>query len=89
VLRLCVERAAERCLPLQPLDSPSPDGSTLADPCFAGPLGYEADDLDVAYVDSRIPADFVVGYGLDLAERYRNLPFVCTLAHQAQPPLGE
>jgi hypoxanthine phosphoribosyltransferase len=50
---------------------------------------YEADDLDVAYAGFRIPADFVVGYGLDLAERYRNLPFVCTLAHQAQPPLGE
>ncbi len=48
-----------------------------------------ADDLDVAYVGFRIPTDFVVGYGLDVAERYLNLPFVYTLAHQAQPHLGE
>ncbi|MDQ3354184.1 MAG: hypoxanthine phosphoribosyltransferase [Actinomycetota bacterium] len=41
---------------------------------------YEADDLDVAYVGFRIPDDFVVGYGLDIGERYRNLPFVCTFA---------
>jgi hypoxanthine phosphoribosyltransferase len=41
---------------------------------------YEADDLDVTYVGFRIPDDFVVGYGLDIGERYRNLPFVCTFA---------
>ncbi|CAN5677837.1 hypoxanthine phosphoribosyltransferase [soil metagenome] len=41
---------------------------------------YEADDLNVSYVGFRIPDDFVVGYGLDIGERYRNLPFVCTFA---------
>jgi hypoxanthine phosphoribosyltransferase len=44
---------------------------------------YEADDLEVAYVGFRIPDDFVVGYGLDIGERYRNLPFVCTFADPA------
>jgi hypoxanthine phosphoribosyltransferase len=34
-------------------------------------------DLDLKYVGFRIPPAFVVGYGLDVAERYRNLPFVC------------
>ena len=29
------------------------------------------------YVGFRIPDEFVVGYGLDYAERYRNLPDVC------------
>jgi hypoxanthine phosphoribosyltransferase len=39
------------------------------------------EDLDLAYVGFRIPTStFVVGYGLDVAERYRNLPFVCAYA---------
>jgi hypoxanthine phosphoribosyltransferase len=37
-------------------------------------------DVDVAYVGFDIPNEFVIGYGLDYAERYRNLPFVGTLA---------
>ena len=36
--------------------------------------------VDVKYVGFDIPNEFVVGYGLDYAERYRNLPFVGTLA---------
>jgi hypoxanthine phosphoribosyltransferase len=34
-------------------------------------------DEALKYVGFRIPADFVVGYGLDAAERYRNLPYLC------------
>jgi hypoxanthine phosphoribosyltransferase len=33
----------------------------------------------VKYAGFDIPSVFVVGYGLDYAERYRNLPFVATL----------
>ncbi len=33
-------------------------------------------DLPVRYVGFDIPSEFVVGYGLDYAERYRELPFV-------------
>jgi hypoxanthine phosphoribosyltransferase len=33
-------------------------------------------DLPVKYVGFDIPSEFVVGYGLDYAERYRELPFV-------------
>ena len=36
-------------------------------------------DLEVKYKGFDIPSVFVVGYGLDYAERYRNLPFVATL----------
>ena len=36
--------------------------------------------VDVRYTGFEIPNEFVVGYGLDYAERYRNLPFVGTLA---------
>lgn len=37
-------------------------------------------DVDVRYVGFDVPSEFVVGYGLDYAGRYRNLPFVGTLA---------
>jgi len=37
-------------------------------------------DVEVRYVGFDIPSEFVVGYGLDYAEKYRNLPFVGTLA---------
>ncbi|MFC5369674.1 hypoxanthine phosphoribosyltransferase [Arcanobacterium bovis] len=36
--------------------------------------------VDVDYVGFDIPNEFVVGYGLDYAEKYRHLPFVGTLA---------
>jgi hypoxanthine phosphoribosyltransferase len=36
-------------------------------------------DLQTKYVGFEIPNRFVVGYGLDYAERYRNLPFVAEL----------
>ncbi len=35
--------------------------------------------VDVAYVGFQIPDEFVVGYGLDYAEKYRNLRDVCVL----------
>jgi len=35
--------------------------------------------VDVAYVGFQIPDDFVVGYGLDYAEKYRNLRDICVL----------
>lgn len=37
-------------------------------------------EVDVKYVGFDIPPEFVVGYGLDYAEKYRNLPFVGTLS---------
>ncbi len=39
--------------------------------------GLQKTDEDLAYVGFRIPPKFVVGYGLDFAEKYRNLPYVC------------
>ncbi|MDR1119249.1 MAG: hypoxanthine phosphoribosyltransferase [Bifidobacteriaceae bacterium] len=40
-------------------------------------------EVDVRYVGFDIGDEFVVGYGLDFAEHYRNLPFVGTLAPRA------
>ncbi|MGH9282141.1 MAG: phosphoribosyltransferase, partial [Acidimicrobiales bacterium] len=39
--------------------------------------GLQRSDPDLRYVGFVIPPEFVVGYGLDVAERYRNLPYVC------------
>ncbi len=36
-------------------------------------------DVDVTYVGFDIPNEFVVGFGLDYAERYRDLPYIGTL----------
>jgi hypoxanthine phosphoribosyltransferase len=36
--------------------------------------------VNVAYTGFDIGDEFVVGYGLDYAQRYRNLPFIGTLA---------
>ncbi len=36
--------------------------------------GLQKVELDLRYVGFHIPPDFVVGYGLDIGERYRNVP---------------
>jgi hypoxanthine phosphoribosyltransferase len=45
--------------------------------------GIQQVELDVRYIGFDIPNEFVVGYGLDYAERYRNLPYIGTLKPSA------
>ena len=42
-------------------------------------------DLPIRYVGFEIPNRFVIGYGLDFGERYRNLPYVAVLSDDALP----
>ncbi len=42
-------------------------------------------DVPVRYVGFEIPNRFVVGYGLDFQERYRNLPYVAVLSEDLIP----
>jgi hypoxanthine phosphoribosyltransferase len=42
-------------------------------------------DVSVRYVGFEIPNRFVIGYGLDFAERFRNLPYVAVLADELMP----
>lgn len=37
-------------------------------------------ELQADYIGFTIPDEFVIGYGLDYAEKYRNLPDVCVLS---------
>ena len=40
--------------------------------------------IEADYTGFRIPNHFVVGYGMDFGERYRNLPYICLLPEPAQ-----
>lgn len=44
--------------------------------------GKQRVPIDCKYVGFDIPDEFVVGYGLDFAEKYRNLPYVGVLKPQ-------
>ena len=38
--------------------------------------------IKVKYVGFKIPDEFIVGYGIDFAEKYRNLPYIATLKEE-------
>jgi hypoxanthine phosphoribosyltransferase len=41
--------------------------------------GMQRVPIDVKYVGFEIPSDFVVGYGLDLVGKMRNLPYIAVM----------
>ncbi len=45
-------------------------------------------EVPIDYLGFQIPDKFVVGYGLDFAERYRNLPFIAVLKNPQEAQLG-
>jgi hypoxanthine phosphoribosyltransferase len=45
-------------------------------------------EVAIDYLGFEIPDEFVVGYGLDFAERYRNLPFIAVLKNPDAAQLG-
>ena len=46
--------------------------------------GAQPDDLDVEYAGFELPPGFVIGYGLDVAQRYRNLPYIALYAKASE-----
>ncbi len=45
-------------------------------------------EVPIDYLGFQIPDKFVVGYGLDFAERYRNLPYIAVLKNPQEAQLG-
>jgi hypoxanthine phosphoribosyltransferase len=45
-------------------------------------------EVPIDYLGFKIPDRFVVGYGLDFAERYRNLPYIAVLKNPEEAQLG-
>lgn len=39
-------------------------------------------NLDIDYIGFEIPDEFIVGYGIDYGEKYRNLPYIATLKNE-------
>ncbi|GHU63673.1 hypoxanthine phosphoribosyltransferase [Clostridia bacterium] len=49
----------------------------------------EASSIDIRYTGFVIPDHFVVGYGLDYGERYRNLPYIGIIEEEIHEGVGE
>ncbi|PKK39554.1 Hypoxanthine-guanine phosphoribosyltransferase [Clostridiaceae bacterium JG1575] len=47
--------------------------------CLLDKPARRTKELSVKYVGFQIPDAFIIGYGIDYAEKYRNLPYVATL----------
>ena len=60
---------------LKNLHSRNPGFGARSSRCSANPTRSRS-TLPVEYVGFDIPNEFVVGYGLDYAERYRDLPYI-------------
>ena len=47
--------------------------------------GLQRREVDLRYIGFTIPPDFVIGYGLDVDQRYRNLPDICVYRPDGAP----
>ncbi|MCE2531133.1 MAG: hypoxanthine phosphoribosyltransferase [Acidimicrobiia bacterium] len=48
--------------------------------------GSRPSAAELRYVGFEVPPEFVIGYGLDFAERYRNLPYICIFDQSTAVP---
>ncbi|EES91915.1 hypoxanthine phosphoribosyltransferase [Clostridium botulinum] len=56
------------------LKSKNPNSVSVA--CLLNKPDRRKVEVDVKYLGYEVPDEFLVGYGLDYAEKYRNLPFI-------------
>ena len=50
--------------------------------CLLEKIGRRQSDFKADYIGYRVPNEFVVGYGLDYADHYRNLPYIGVLRRE-------
>ncbi len=62
------------------LESRNPNSVEIA--CLLNKPERREVDIDVKYIGFEVPNYFLVGYGLDYAEKYRNLPFIGILKEE-------
>jgi hypoxanthine phosphoribosyltransferase len=70
-----IRRVSEKLLALQP--------RSLKTCVLLDKPERRAEAISADYTGFTIPNEFVVGYGLDFAERFRNLPYVAVLKREA------
>ncbi|MCP9452398.1 MAG: hypoxanthine phosphoribosyltransferase [Nitrospira sp.] len=46
-------------------------------------------EVPLAYVGFTVPNQYIVGYGLDFQQRYRNLPYLAVLEHKDRGKMGK
>ena len=51
--------------------------------------GLQRVPIDVRYTGFEIPPEFVIGYGLDLVGRYRNLPYIAVMEEEEEEEEGD
>ena len=69
-------------------NSTNPVTATIADNFRIDKPDARAVNIEVDYVGFTIPDVFVVGYGLDYLERYRNLPFIAELTPEIKKTIN-
>ena len=79
LIKALLAAAGAACIPLSAVAQTAPT-MTVCNKAMATIHIAFATHVDGAYTGFDVPDEFVVGYGLDYAERYRNLPFIGTLA---------
>jgi len=50
--------------------------------CLLDKIEKRTQNIPVTYVGYEVPDEFIIGYGIDYAEKYRNLPYVASLKEE-------
>ncbi len=66
----------------------SQNPASLRTACLLSKPARRSQDVPVEFLGFSIPDRFVIGYGLDLDQRYRELPYLAYLTEESEDPSG-